>query len=147
MRPPTTISMFACSLKKTSTLFKVSRPLLCFGVVFSIFSLPKWFPLVAFPMVVTVTYNPVAVQWINWLWCRHRWGWHGNPPRHGHGRGGHSSAAEISASRGSNTWTIISINAVDNAFFILACSMVANAVSKLIKLRLEQATYKNALFP
>ena len=44
------------------------------------------------------------------------------------------SAAEIcSASTGLYTWTIISINAVDNPFFILAC-MVANAVNNLIKL-------------
>ena len=46
-----------------------------------------------------------------------------------------SSAAEIHyASTGSNSWAIIPINAVDNAFFSLACSMVANAVSSLVKL-------------
>ena len=44
-----------------------------------------------------------------------------------------SAAAISSASWGSYTATIISINTVDNAFFILAC-MVANAVSNLIKL-------------
>ena len=48
---------------------------------------------------------------------------------------GVSSVAEIpSVSPGSNTWAIISTNAVDNAFFTLACSMVANAVNNLIKL-------------